>query len=66
MISRLSLALRWRRQKFLEITKATAASLSLAGRHEYFLYIMSGTEWLSNAALAVPAMVLLHPKEVPL
>jgi hypothetical protein len=38
----------------------------LAGRHEYFLYIMCGTERLSNAALAVPAMVLLHPKEVPL
>jgi hypothetical protein len=34
--------------------------------YEYFLSIMCGMERLSNEALPVQAMVLLHPKEVPL
>ena len=34
--------------------------------YEYSFYIMCGMERLSNEALPVQAMVLLHPKEVPL
>ena len=38
----------------------------LGRAYEYFLNIMCGMERLSNEALPVQAMVLLHPKEMPL
>ena len=47
-------------------SKATRRRTSLAAFTNISFYIMCGMERLSNEALPVQAMVLLHPKEVPL